>query len=108
MEVDVRTAEGRDPAGNTIPESIVIGEGVGFVATGGSFLEITWVKESATAVPVLTDASGQPVTLAPGNTWVELVPSSGSWTAETAADAGPSSSGSAAASSAPAPSETTG
>jgi hypothetical protein len=104
MEVEVRTAQGRDPAGNTIPESIVIGEGAGFVATGGKFLEITWAKDATTSVPTLTDASGQPVTLAPGNTWVELVPSSGSWTAETGADAEPSSSGSVAASSAPAPS----
>ena len=34
----------------------------------------TWSKASPDAPVVLTDANGQPVLLAPGNTWVELVP----------------------------------
>jgi hypothetical protein len=79
MKVDVRTAQGRDPAGNSIPESIVIGEGTGFVASAGKILHIQWSKESATAVAAITDDDGHPVTLAPGPTWVELVPSNGSW-----------------------------
>jgi hypothetical protein len=82
MTVDIRTAQGRDPAGNSIPESIVIGEGDGFVASAGKIVDIRWSKESATAIPVITDDAGGPVTLAPGTTWVELVPSSGSWTVE--------------------------
>jgi hypothetical protein len=90
MKVAVRTAQGRDPAGNSIPESIVIGSGTGFVATDGKILHVTWSKESADQVPALTDDAGSPVTLAPGKTWVELVPESGSWTAAEPAGATPS------------------
>jgi hypothetical protein len=79
MKVEVRTAPGRDPAGNSIPESIVIGEGTGFVASAGKILHVKWSKESATSVPAIVDDAGNPVTLSPGQTWIELVPTSGSW-----------------------------
>ena len=44
------------------------------VATGGRTLQANWTKASESDRVVLTDAHGTPILLAPGNTWVELVP----------------------------------
>ena len=35
----------------------------------------TWSRSSLTQPATLTAANGKPITLQPGNTWVELVPS---------------------------------
>lgn len=80
LEVDVRYLSLTDSAGSRIPEMIVVGEGPGLVATGGRSAEITWKKDSEGGPWRFYDASGAPVVLAPGNTWVELVPQSGTWT----------------------------
>jgi hypothetical protein len=37
-------------------------------------IEATWAKASAASPISLVDATGAPVLLAPGNTWVELMP----------------------------------
>jgi hypothetical protein len=61
-----------------IPTTFLVGSGSGFVATGGHIISVTWSKESPEAVIELRDATGQEVTLAPGITWVELLPAPGS------------------------------
>jgi hypothetical protein len=61
-----------------VPKTELIGSGVAWVSTGGATVKGRWSKSSATARIVLTDANGVVVRLAPGNTWVELVPQSGS------------------------------
>ena len=63
-----------DPAGSPVPESEVVGSGAALVATGGKSIPATWSKASPGAPFVLTAADGTPVKLAPGQTWVELVP----------------------------------
>jgi len=69
-----------DPAGNPVPETVLEGTGEGTVVSGGHAVDVTWSK-SAVGDPVgLTAADGTSVTLAPGVTWVELVPDSGSVT----------------------------
>jgi hypothetical protein len=83
--VKVVTAQGVDPAGNSIPESVMVGEGKGFVATGGQIIAVRWSKQSEAKPMVLTAKDGSPVLLAPGNTWVEIMPDSGHWTTEPAA-----------------------
>jgi hypothetical protein len=35
----------------------------------------TWHRSSLTQPATFTNSAGQPITLQPGNTWVELVPS---------------------------------
>lgn len=65
-----------DPAGNPVPETQMVGSGEAVVATGGRTLPATWAKNSPGEPVTLTGADGQPVLLAPGNTWVELVPTS--------------------------------
>jgi hypothetical protein len=49
----------------------------GFVATGGKAVPIRWTKADRGDLYHLTTLDGEPVYLAPGQTWVELVPSSG-------------------------------
>lgn len=57
-----------------IPKTVMVDTGKAWVFSGGKFVEATWSKASATSPIVLTDAAGSPVLLAPGNTWVELMP----------------------------------
>jgi hypothetical protein len=57
-----------------VPTYELVGEGDAVVATGGKTLPCRWRKNAEDAPLQLFDAAGNPVTLAPGNTWVELVP----------------------------------
>ena len=79
LDVEVDMLAGTDAAGTHIPESIVVGQGTGLVVSGQMSAPITWQKDSETAPWQFFDATGQPLVLAPGTTWVELVPTSGSW-----------------------------
>jgi len=77
LRVDVVATAGLDPAGNPVPETLLEGRGEALVATGGRTLPVTWVKNSVTDRLVLIGTDGNPVRLAAGNTWVELVPNEG-------------------------------
>lgn len=61
-----------------IPKTVMVGSGKAWVSTGGKIVEARWSKASRTAPIVLTRTNGLPIYLATGNTWVELVPKSGS------------------------------
>jgi hypothetical protein len=74
MRVEVVNTRFTDPAGNPVPETVMVGTGQALVATGGRSLNVTWTKNSPGEPVVLTGPDGLPVLLAPGNTWVELVP----------------------------------
>ncbi|MGY1644534.1 DUF3048 domain-containing protein [Geodermatophilus sp. SYSU D00703] len=74
LRVDVVDTEYRDSARNPVPETVMIGGGEALVATGGRSVPVTWSKGSADEPVRLTGPDGQPVRLAPGSTWVELVP----------------------------------
>ena len=63
-----------DPAGNPVPETVLVGSGEALVATGGHTLAVTWVKTAVGERLVLRGPDGNPVRLAAGTTWVELVP----------------------------------
>lgn len=63
-----------------IPTTQLIGSGEAWVLTGGKALAATWSKASREAPIRIVDANGLAVRLAPGNSWVELVPTSGSVT----------------------------
>jgi hypothetical protein len=81
LMVQVEAAGGTDAAGSEIPYVQMVGEGRALVASGGKTLEATWTKAGVNDPVVLKDAQGQEIRLAPGNTWVELVPAAeGSWT----------------------------
>jgi hypothetical protein len=74
LRVAVVNTRFTDPAGNPVPETRMVGTGEALVATGGRTLPVTWSKNSIGEPVVLTAPDGAPVLLAPGNTWVELVP----------------------------------
>lgn len=57
-----------------VPTYELVGEGEAVVATGGKTIAGKWRKTNVDQPLQLFDASGAPLLLAPGNTWVELVP----------------------------------
>jgi hypothetical protein len=61
-----------------IPTTFLVNQGSGFVASGGHIIPVTWSKQGPEEVIELRDAAGQPVLLAPGKTWIELLPAEGS------------------------------
>lgn len=63
-----------------VPKTELIGSGEAWVSTGGMTIRGTWSKVSQRAPIRLVDGTGTVIQLAPGNTWVELVPQSGSAT----------------------------
>jgi hypothetical protein len=74
LSVNVVNTAARDPAGNPVPETQLVGSGPALVAVPGGTLAATWSKASVGDPVVLTGADGAPVRLAAGTTWVELVP----------------------------------
>ncbi len=61
-----------------IPTTNLVDQGEGYVATGGKYLPIRWSKSASDQPIELTDGSGARILLAPGHTWIELVPAAGS------------------------------
>ncbi|MGY2078151.1 DUF3048 domain-containing protein [Blastococcus sp. SYSU DS0828] len=74
LRVEVVDTAFTDPAGNPVPETVMVGGGEALVATGGKTLAATWAKGGPADPVALTGPDGNPVFLAPGTTWVELVP----------------------------------
>ncbi|WP_062294162.1 DUF3048 domain-containing protein [Demequina phytophila] len=67
---------------SSVPETLVAGRsGEGYVATASSYLPIKWSKKGQYDPFVLTTKSGDPVELAAGKTWFELVPNEGVYNA---------------------------
>lgn len=63
-----------DTNGAAVPNYDLLGTGKAVIATGGKVLEGAWEKRSNTSHLTLNTADGGVVSLAPGNTWIELVP----------------------------------
>lgn len=64
----------KDGKYGNVPKAVMIGTGKAWVFSGGKYIEATWTKAAATSPIVLTDLAGAVVQLAPGNSWVELMP----------------------------------
>jgi hypothetical protein len=62
------------PNGSGDVESVTTGSGAGYVLRDGKEIPVTWRRPTTSSPTTFTDAKGQPVGLAPGRTWVELVP----------------------------------
>lgn len=73
-----------------VPKTIMVASGDAWVFTGGKQIEAKWQKSSQTGRIILTDGSGAAITLAPGNTWVELKPAAPEGSITVVAAAGPS------------------
>jgi hypothetical protein len=63
-----------DANGVHSPEVVSTGSGPCWVLRDGRTIKGTWSRRSEGAVTVFRDASGNEIPLAPGKTWVELVP----------------------------------
>lgn len=61
-----------------VPETELLGSGEAWISSGGGTAHATWSKPSQTDRIRLVDDTGTVVRLAPGNSWIELVPTSGS------------------------------
>ena len=64
----------RDSTGAVVPEAQAVGEGEAWLLSGGRAQPGRWHKPAPDAVTSYTDASGDPLLLAPGTTWVEVLP----------------------------------
>ena len=62
------------PGGTGDVESQTVGSGNGYVLRDGKSIKVTWHRASLSDPTTFTSASGQTVGLAPGRTWVEIVP----------------------------------
>lgn len=80
LRVTTRDAGYEDPGGNPVPETVLEGSGEAILLAGNLRADGRWSKESPAAPFVLTSADGQPMTVPPGHTWIELVPEAGSVT----------------------------
>lgn len=56
---------------------ITVGNGDAWVFSNGQLVQGKWSRTSVSQVVQYTDASGQPIRLTPGRTWVELEPAVG-------------------------------
>ena len=61
-----------DQSDTTVEKAVIVGSGDALILSGGVVVRGRWSKSSATAYTTWTDASGAPIRLAPGHTWVEL------------------------------------
>ncbi|MEO6199704.1 MAG: DUF3048 domain-containing protein [Cryobacterium sp.] len=57
-----------------VPKTLVVGSGEAWVSTGGRTIHATWSKKYHSSSIRLVDNNGVTIRLAPGNTWIELVP----------------------------------
>jgi Protein of unknown function (DUF3048) N-terminal domain/Protein of unknown function (DUF3048) C-terminal domain len=64
----------RDSVGAVVPEAEAVGAGDAWLLSGGRVQPGRWHKPSAGAPTTYTDTSGAPLLLAPGPTWVEVLP----------------------------------
>jgi hypothetical protein len=54
------------------PEAVVIGSGDAWILTAGHMILGTWSRKDDQSIPIYTDGDGNPITLTPGTTWIEL------------------------------------
>lgn len=74
QKVRVTTGTVRDAAGSPTQDTTVVGSGDAIVLRAGVAVNGKWSRPSLSANTTFTDASGQTIKFAPGNTWIELLP----------------------------------
>ena len=72
--VALHTLDYVDQSGTKVVESTVVGSGDAWILSAGRITKGHWSKDSASAPTKFTDASGSPVKLTPGCTWVHFAP----------------------------------
>ena len=82
LTVETFNRSERDPAGTPVPETVLEGTGALSYFMNGQQFTGTWSKAGVNSPFEFFDANGAPVRLMPGNTWVELLPTSGQLSVE--------------------------
>ncbi|HZK04288.1 MAG TPA: DUF3048 domain-containing protein, partial [Actinomycetaceae bacterium] len=77
LDVTTRDTGALDAARNPVPETILSGSGNLHMFMGGQVVQGTWSKGGDKEPFVLTTASGEPLVLSPGSSWIELLPERG-------------------------------
>lgn len=75
LSVEVRPGHILDAAGNPSPVVTLTGSGPAYVLRDGRMIRATWERERLADVTGLLARDGSEIALAPGRTWVELLPS---------------------------------
>jgi hypothetical protein len=73
LRVQVGDAGYRDPAGNPVPETKLVGSGPAMVFSGGRLVRAQWTKPQLDS-DLSLEVDGRPLELPPGRVWIELVP----------------------------------
>ena len=76
LRVKIGDAGYRDPAGNPVPETKLVGSGDAMIFHKGQLERATWSKSALDAPITLSTASGE-LKVPAGHTWIELVPATG-------------------------------
>ncbi|MFL5797829.1 MAG: DUF3048 C-terminal domain-containing protein [Actinomycetota bacterium] len=63
-----------DAAGNPSPEVVATGRGACFVFRNGRVIRGTWTRPTSGDLTTYEDTSGNEISLSPGTTWIELLP----------------------------------
>jgi hypothetical protein len=63
-----------------VPKTQLVSSGEAWVSSGGKTIHASWSKPTPTSAILLKDDQGVTIRLAPGNSWIELVPLAGSVT----------------------------
>ena len=74
QEVKVYMTNIHDVNGVPSPEVVATGTGKAYVLRGGRVVQGTWKRPSLADITKFYDRSGNQIPLAPGTTWVELLP----------------------------------
>ena len=77
MRIRTKDTGLRDVVGNPSPDDVVTGSGKVWVLRDGTVTTGTWKRPGIGSPMTLQDAQGNVITLAPGRTWVELLPPPG-------------------------------
>jgi hypothetical protein len=78
MRITTRYLGLRDVLGNASPDDVITGHGRVYVFRNGRLILGHWQHKYASGALKLLDSSGKQIRLAPGHTWVELLPGGGS------------------------------
>jgi hypothetical protein len=82
MRIRTKDTGLHDVLGNPSPEDVVTGSGEVSVFRNGKVVTGKWSRPDVASPMTITDAKGHPLPLAPGRTWVELLPSTGTLTVD--------------------------
>jgi hypothetical protein len=74
MNVTIASTGLHDVLGSPSPEDVTVGSNPVWILRDGKMIQGTWHRQSITSNLTFIDKSGHPILLAPGRTWVELLP----------------------------------